>query len=103
MLIVLAFLERVPLALKLRGLTRKYLLRRAAADLLPRNIIERRKRGFSIPIAAWLNDDLGALTRDYLHEARLQREGIFNRRRLPDCLMNTRGALATTPRASGRF
>ena len=66
------------MTLKLRGLTRKYVLRRAVADLLPRRIIRRRKRGFSLPIAAWLNDDLRALAREYLHESRLQREGIFN-------------------------
>ena len=75
---VLSYLERVPLALKLRGLTRKYVLRRAVADLLPRSIIRRRKRGFSIPIAAWLNDDLRTLAHEYLYESRLQREGIFN-------------------------
>ena len=75
---VLSHLERVPVALKLRGLTRKYLLRQAVADLLPRSIIRRRKRGFSIPIAAWLNEDLRELTHEYLNESRLQREGVFN-------------------------
>lgn len=75
---VLSYLERVPLALKLRGLTGKYVLRRAVADLLPRSIIRRRKRGFSIPITAWLNNDLRPLAQEYLNESRLQREGIFN-------------------------
>ncbi|MCY3923810.1 MAG: asparagine synthase (glutamine-hydrolyzing) [Chloroflexi bacterium] len=75
---VLSYLERVPLALKLRGRTRKYLLRQAVVDLLPRSIIRRRKRGFSIPIAAWLNDDLRPLAHEHLNESRLQREGIFN-------------------------
>ncbi len=75
---VLSHLERVPVALKLRGLTRKYLLRRAVSGLLPRSIIRRRKRGFSIPIAAWLNQDLRELTHEYLNESRLQREAIFN-------------------------
>ena len=75
---VLAHLEQIPLALKLRGLTRKYLLRRALDGRLPPGIIGRRKRGFSIPVAAWLNDDLGGLAHEYLNEARLQREGLFN-------------------------
>ena len=74
---VLAHLERIPLALKLRGLTRKFLLRKALEGRLPPSIIGRRKRGFSVPIATWLNDDLRDLTRDYLSEARLQREGLF--------------------------
>jgi len=75
---VLSHLERVPVGLKLRGLTRKYLLRKAVGDLLPRGIVTRRKRGFSIPVAAWINSDLRGLVREYLNEARLRREGIFN-------------------------
>jgi len=63
--------------LKLRGLTRKYLLRKAVKGLLPESIIRRRKRGFSIPIAAWLNEDLRGLVNEYLNESRLRREGIF--------------------------
>ena len=75
---VLSHLERVPVSLKLRGLTRKYLLRKAMKGLLPDSIINRRKRGFSIPVAAWLNEDLRGLASEYLNEARLRREGIFN-------------------------
>ena len=74
---VLSHLERVPVALKLRGLTGKYVLRRAVSDLLPRSIIRRRKRGFSIPIAAWLNDDLRALTHEYLNESPIATRGHF--------------------------
>ena len=75
---VLSHLERVPVSLKLRGLTRKYILRQAVKDLLPDNIIKRRKRGFSIPVSAWLNADLRGLTNEYLNESRLRREGVFN-------------------------
>ena len=75
---VMAYLERVPVALKLRGLTRKYILRKAVRNLLPDDIINRRKRGFSIPVAAWLNEDLHDLASEYLNETRLRREGIFN-------------------------
>ncbi|MDE2918788.1 MAG: asparagine synthase (glutamine-hydrolyzing) [Chloroflexota bacterium] len=75
---VLSHLERVPVGLKLNGLTRKYLLRKAVSDLLPRSIITRRKRGFSIPVAAWLNDELRGLAHEYMNEPRLRREGVFN-------------------------
>ena len=44
---------------------------------LPASIIVRRKRGFSIPIAALLNRELQPLVREYLAEERLDREGIF--------------------------
>lgn len=75
---VLEHLERVPVNLKLRGLTRKYILRKAVKGLLPASIITRRKRGFSIPIATWLNHELRRLTEEYLNDARLRREGVFN-------------------------
>lgn len=75
---VLSHLERVPVALKLRGFTRKYILRKAVSGLLPDSIINRRKRGFSIPISAWLNYELRGLSNEYLNEARLSREGIFD-------------------------
>lgn len=75
---VLSYLERIPVELKLHGLTRKYLLRKAVGNLLPRSIITRRKRGFSIPVAAWLNHELRGLAHEYLNETRLRREGVFN-------------------------
>ena len=74
---ILSHLERVPVALKLRGLTGKFLLRRAVNDLLPASIIRRRKRGFSIPLAVWLNGDLRSLVAEYLNETRLSRDGVF--------------------------
>ncbi len=75
---MLEHLERVPVTLKLRGLTRKYILRKAVKGLLPASIITRRKRGFGIPVAAWLNEDLRRLVYEYLNEARLRREGVFD-------------------------
>ncbi len=74
---VMTYLQKIPIDWKLRGLTRKYLLRKAMEGRLPASIIGRRKRGFSIPIAAWLNRELQPLVREYLAEDRLDREGIF--------------------------
>lgn len=74
---VMTYLQKIPIDWKLRGFTRKYLLRKAMEGRLPASIIGRRKRGFSIPIAAWLNRELQPLVREYLAEERLDREGIF--------------------------
>jgi asparagine synthase (glutamine-hydrolysing) len=67
----------LPSRLKVRGLAKKRLLRRAVAPLLPREILEGKKRGFSAPIAAWLRADLQQLTRDVLSPANLERQGFF--------------------------
>jgi asparagine synthase (glutamine-hydrolysing) len=48
------FAARVPQALKIRGRTAKYILKRAVEDLLPAEIVHRRKMGFPTPLREWL-------------------------------------------------
>jgi asparagine synthase (glutamine-hydrolysing) len=57
---VVNFVRRVPSAFKLRGRTTKYLLKEAARSLLPPEIIDRRKKGFGVPIGQWFQS--GALS-----------------------------------------
>jgi asparagine synthase (glutamine-hydrolysing) len=72
------FLARVPSDLKLRGLTTKYLLKQAMADVLPPGISQRRKKGFGIPISLWLKTTLREPLLDALSPQRLQRQGLFD-------------------------
>ena len=51
------FAASLPTDLKVHGFTRKYLLRKVAAELLPEPILRRRKKGFPVPMAAWLRGD----------------------------------------------
>ena len=53
------------------------LLRKAVEPLLPRSVVHGRKRGFSIPAAAWLRGDLEAFARETLSPATLERQGFF--------------------------
>jgi asparagine synthase (glutamine-hydrolysing) len=69
----------LPTRLKVRGLRKKVLLRRAAAPLLPRRIVYGKKRGFSIPAAAWLRGELEPFARDVLSRETLDRQGYFER------------------------
>ncbi len=62
---------------KLKGLTTKYILKKAVANLLPREIVHRRKAGFMIPLASWLAHDLRSLARDLCSESSLTRDGLF--------------------------
>ena len=48
------FAAPLPARMKLRGLTTKYILRRAMADRLPKEILTRKKMGFPVPVGAWL-------------------------------------------------
>jgi asparagine synthase (glutamine-hydrolysing) len=74
----------LPAGLKLRGQSSKYLLRRAMRELLPASTLAGRKRGFGVPIAAWLRGELRpmleeivlsdrALARGYLEPQAIRR------------------------------
>jgi asparagine synthase (glutamine-hydrolysing) len=67
----------VPTSRHLRGFQKKRLLRRAVAPLLPRRILHGRKRGFSIPAAAWLRGDLREFARDVLAPDTVRAQGLF--------------------------
>jgi len=68
---------RMPPRLKLRGLKRKYILKRAAESLLPRDVVWRKKAGFGAPIRSWLRGPLRPLVEDLLSEETVRRRGLF--------------------------
>lgn len=67
----------LPSRLKVCGLAKKRLLRQAVAPLLPREILQGKKRGFSAPIGAWLRAELQPLLRDVLSPANVERQAFF--------------------------
>jgi asparagine synthase (glutamine-hydrolysing) len=67
----------LPTSAKVRGWSKKRLLRRTAAALLPSENVHGRKRGFSIPAAAWLRGELLPFARDVLSPARLRDQGFL--------------------------
>ena len=68
---------RMPPNLKLRGLKRKYILKRAAEKLLPREVVWRKKAGFGAPIRSWLRGALKPLVEELLSEETVRRRGLF--------------------------
>jgi asparagine synthase (glutamine-hydrolysing) len=66
-----------PAGLKVHGRTKKVLMRQAFRDLLPASILDRRKMGFSIPLALWLRTDLRATMREILAESEVRRLGYL--------------------------
>ena len=63
---------------KVRGFSKKRLLRLAAASVLPKEVVAARKQGFSIPVAAWLRGDLAHFARDVLSPETVQRQGYLD-------------------------
>jgi len=68
---------RMPPNLKLHGLTRKYILKRALKDVLPREVVWRKKAGFGAPIRSWLRGPLRPLVDDLLSEETVKQRGLF--------------------------
>jgi asparagine synthase (glutamine-hydrolysing) len=72
------FAAKIPSQLKIKGGIKKYILKKATRDLLPHCTRHRSKKGFSIPLSAWLKDDLRDVVIDYLSPRRLESAGYFN-------------------------
>lgn len=68
----------LPSSMKLRGSTGKYILKKAAAKYLPKEIINRKKMGFGVPLASWFRKELRPLLVDTLHSEKFQKRGYFN-------------------------
>ena len=67
----------MPGSLKIRGRTRKHILKCAVRDLLPESVLTRPKEGFSIPMKTWLRHNLAPLMEDLLSDDRVARRGWF--------------------------
>jgi len=79
---VMEFAATLPSALKYRGTTSKYFLKRHLEGRVPRDVIHRPKMGFSIPLGAWLRSDLREMAADFLLSERAVARGYFAPRRV---------------------
>lgn len=74
---LIEMVSTIPVDLKLRGSTTKYILKQASADLLPPEIINRPKHGFGVPLGAWLRKD-ASLVRDVLLSREARGRGLLH-------------------------
>ncbi|MFB3814150.1 MAG: asparagine synthase (glutamine-hydrolyzing) [Terriglobales bacterium] len=74
---VVEFAWRLPLTMKFAGGQGKWLLRKLLRRHLPRELFERPKMGFGVPLGAWLRGPLRDWAEALLDESRLRQEGVF--------------------------
>jgi asparagine synthase (glutamine-hydrolysing) len=72
------YTARLPRSLKLRGVTLKYLLRRAMKDVLPDEVLRRKKMGFGVPMSGWIRREWREMVHDTLFSTRARERGYFD-------------------------
>ncbi len=73
---------RLPMHMKARGGVSKWILRQVLYEHVPRELIERPKMGFGIPLGEWLRGPLRGWAESLLEPAKLSREGFFDARKV---------------------
>jgi asparagine synthase (glutamine-hydrolysing) len=74
---LIEFVATIPTEFKLKGFKLKSLLKESLAELLPVEILQRRKQGFMVPLSKWFQNELKDFTMDLLSEERIKNRGYF--------------------------
>ena len=77
---VIEFAASLPSSMKIQGLERKRVLKKAAASILPAEVFARPKRGFGVPIGTWFRSPLRNFVVDTLQSPRARQRGYFEPR-----------------------
>ncbi|MBT9170620.1 MAG: Asparagine synthetase (glutamine-hydrolyzing) 1 [Actinobacteria bacterium] len=72
------FACHIPSHLKLQGSTAKYIFLESLRDLLPEEIVNRKKMGFELPMASWLEKELKPIVEDVFSPRSVKKRGIFD-------------------------
>lgn len=75
---IIEFVSQLPSSLKYKDGTEKWLLKHITHKYLPKEMMERPKKGFSVPLTEWFRDELKEYFMIYLDEKRIEKEGLFN-------------------------
>ncbi len=65
-------------SMKIKGRELKYILKECLHDVLPKEILYRKKRGFGAPMGSWLKNELAPLLKQVLSQKTIESRGLFN-------------------------
>lgn len=75
---IIEFAAQLPSHLKYRNGEKKWILKEITHKYLPKELMDRPKMGFGVPITEWFKDELEHYLMYYLNQDRLEKEGLFN-------------------------
>ena len=75
---IIEFAAKLPIAYKYDGIQSKRIYKDIVHDFVPKEMLDRPKAGFSLPIYSWLRNDLNYLMDEYLSEEALAQSGMLN-------------------------
>lgn len=78
--LLIEFVQTIPAQFKLNGHQTKFILKEAVRGLVPEEIINRKKHGFSVPIATWFKRELKGMVSDVLMDGTTRARGLFDER-----------------------
>ena len=79
---LIEYVARLDPTLKIRNGDKKYLLKQITHKYLPKELMDRPKMGFSVPIVDWFSDELKHYLEHYFESSKLEQQGLFNVNRL---------------------
>ena len=69
---------KMPGSMKIKGRELKYILKECLHDVLPKEILYRKKRGFGAPMGSWLKNELAPLLKQVLSQKTIESRGLFD-------------------------
>lgn len=75
---IIEWAAQLPDDFKYHNGVKKYILREIAYQYIPKDLLNRPKMGFAIPIAKWLTNELRPFLETYINEERIKQQGLFN-------------------------
>ena len=75
---LIEFSARIPLRYKYKDGIKKYVLKKHAHSLIPESLLNRPKKGFSVPVLSWILDDLDFIKSEFFNIKFLEDQSIFD-------------------------
>ena len=75
---IVEFAANIPFNLKIKNGSTKYILKQAVKDIIPREVLNRKKRGFTPPLINWLDKNIRELESKYISKNKIKERGIID-------------------------